>query len=165
MYVLLLGFCKINFGVLFLGGALACIILIDLFKYKSLNRAAIIKYGSFFISIFLIWTVIYFSLIRGLSFREINQCFPFFKGYMYYGGSLSSNLIIFFKRILVDIEQNHFDTALFIIISLAVFRLLFHMIWNHGFLTKDGRNSLLIILILLILMMVSYHEYIKGATD
>jgi len=164
-FVLLLGLCKINFGVLFLGGTFASFILCDLFKHKSLSLRTLLKY---FISATLIcitWGAIYFFLLRGLSVHEMKQCFPFFKGYAYYGGTFPFLCGIFFKRIFVNIASNPFDTLIAFVVILPLLRVLFHLTWNHSCIVKLERNYFLINALLLLFMMLSYHEYFKGCTD
>ncbi len=165
LFVLLLGFIKINFGVLLLLGTWISFILCGLVEHKkSFSRTLVFSALSFF-AIILIWALTYYFFIKDLSFHQINQCFPLAKGYNYFNTwSLSRGIIFLFKTTLQNIQYNHsFDILLAGLTFIASFRLIIHMIVRRSCTITTGRNCFFISGILLILIICAYHEFIVTA--
>ncbi|MBF0595082.1 MAG: hypothetical protein HQL22_08950 [Candidatus Omnitrophica bacterium] len=165
LLVLLLGFIKINFGIMFLGGSILCFILCDLFRDKRLVPARLLLYGAALLIICFLWIITYYLFVRGLSLEEIKQCFPIFPDNCYYGGSFSQNLISCINLAKTEISSNHFYQLILIIATICILRILFHLTWNHTCVINSQRNFFLSISILLILSTITLHEYFKARID
>jgi len=166
--VLLLGLNKINFGIALLGASVPCLLLYDFFKHqKNILKRGLVYVGLSFGVIFA-WIAILYFFVKGLSWAEINQCFPIMGHYVYFGRNISDGFFILIRETITNARNNRFDGFIFILGLWAVIRLIVeiscHFLY-HKKTTTLGRNYLMNVSVLLLLVLASYNEYYKGGLD
>lgn len=165
LFVFLLGFIKINFGVCLLAGAGICFIFWDIFKHKRFLPAVLATYGCLLTGIIIIWAAVHFLFLRNLTAHEIKQCFPFFKGYIYFGGTIPGGFINIFETTMQNIRQSWVDALIAGVALTAFIRVVISIILQKSWTRLWQSSYFLIIVTILILTVASYHEFIKGGLD
>ncbi len=167
LFVLLLGFIKINFGVVMLAGAGINLILWDVLKYKKFSIRQLAVYGYLLIGIILVWVFIHFLFLKNLSIHEIKQSFPFFKGYStcYVNRSIPDGFISIFNTAIFNIRQNGRDAVIAGLALIAFIRVVISIVLQKSWTGPRHRDYFLIIITMLILAVLSYHEFIMGGID
>ena len=166
-YLLMLGFDKINFGIAISGAALLGLLVCDLFK-NNLSKKQIILYIQLTFLIIFIWIFVLFLFVHGLSYHDINQCFPILPGYVYFGRSVPEGFIALIMDTVNLVHDHPFDCFIFLCAAIGVIRILFSIVSQYLYqkkITSFGRNFFLIVFLLLMFILASYNEYYKGGLD
>jgi len=166
-YVLLLGFNKINFGIAIGGASLGALVACDLFN-KIFRKDQLFLYGKVLFSIIFIWLFVLFFFVKGLTYQEINQCFPILPGYVYFGRPVPEGFVALINDTVKLVHNSPFDCFIFLCGLAAALRIIFIMASHYNYqkrMTSFGRNFLLTGFILLLFILASYNEYYKGGLD
>ncbi len=151
----LLALIKINFGLIALFIISLTMLVTDKTYRITLTRPKIIFFLCAMIGLPVLLLAIYWRLLNGLSWTEINQCMPYFGAYQPYHDSLPNNVMHHLSRFGSNILKNPGQLSF---TGVVIFSLV-----NVPCFKKDteGQKKILIFLtILAIYYVLNFHEYL-----
>ncbi len=161
--LLLLGLIKLNFGIVFLVGVGISLLLLDFFLHRNLTLKRFLVYVLVALVLLNGWVLVYGFLIKGLTWHQIYQCFPYPNGFTNdtRGPSLIGGIFYLIKVTCDKLRHNRYDYIIMLVAALS-------MAWvvAYSFIFKEGkaqwRRHAVILAVLVVFVFCGFHEFIKS---